>query len=142
MTRFLPAFAVFSLATTAYAGIYTGCVDLGMQADRVPGDLISVIGELDAVEIHHCNGATDVYPVGDTFDFVKGFDFTIAGGDLCSATLHWSSPLYITGQDFSAIATAPTTLSLDPIVPTPIQGMELIAGDLKDPADPTLSFVY
>ena len=126
--------AALSLSSTANAGIYVGNPTIVATAERPQQDYLIGTADLAGITIHHCDGTVDNYTVEDTIDPVKGFQFQIAGGDLCGAEFVWDSPIYLTGKTFTVKAAPETTyVDLGPMKPEPITDWAVVAGNMPSP---------
>jgi hypothetical protein len=127
-------FLLSLLTTSAPAVIYAGNPDLSFHVQRLSSDLESGSGYLIKVRIHECGSlAYTDYPVGQSIDPVDGYSMSIAGGDLCGATLFWAADVTLAGHDGTSFALAYTdrTTSIPfetPIAPVVLTPIEIVSG--------------
>jgi hypothetical protein len=130
-TLFVAATLVSPLSAHAY--IYVGNPTLTFHVSRPEHDLETGSVVLHQLKIHKCNGQTITSTPNVTIDPVDGWSASIAGGDLCSATLVWGSVMEIEGDTFVVeYDAASTTVQLGAqIAPVTLAPVDVVSGSFS-----------
>jgi hypothetical protein len=110
---------------SANATLYGGNPTLSFHVTRPENDFTGGDVVLHQLRIRKCNNQTITYTIDEDIDPVDGWSKTIAGGDLCAATLVWDTVMEIDGPAYviehdAASTVVPLTGSSQTVVLSPI----------------------
>jgi hypothetical protein len=110
---------------SANAATYNGNPVLSFHVTRPENDFVVGDVVLHQLRIRKCNNTTVTYTIDDEIDPVDGWSKTIAGGDLCAATLVWDTVMEIDGSNFvieydTASTLVPLTGQTQTVILSPI----------------------